>query len=78
MRVAIITENFLPKRDGVTRTIDMLLEHLQMREQPAIVFAPEGSPRATEARGSSASLAYPFPSTLNCASCFRAARWVSG
>ena len=46
MRVAIITENFLPKRDGVTRTIDMLLEHLQMREQPAIVFAPEGSPKS--------------------------------
>ncbi|MBA3826995.1 MAG: glycosyltransferase, partial [Ktedonobacterales bacterium] len=44
MRIAIITENFLPKRDGVTRTIDMLLEHLQAHEQPAIVFAPEGSP----------------------------------
>ena len=44
MRIAIITENFLPKLDGVTRTIDMLLQHLQWRQHPAIVFAPEGSP----------------------------------
>jgi glycosyltransferase involved in cell wall biosynthesis len=44
MRIAIITENFLPKKDGVTRTIDMLLGHLQERGDPAVVFAPEGSP----------------------------------
>lgn len=43
MRVAIITENFLPKLDGVTRTIAMLLEHLQQRGHQAIVFGPEGS-----------------------------------
>ena len=45
MRVAIITENFLPKLDGVTRTIAMLLEHLRDRGHQAIVFGPEGSPR---------------------------------
>ncbi|MBF6592716.1 MAG: glycosyltransferase, partial [Ktedonobacterales bacterium] len=45
MRVAIITENFLPKLDGVTRTIAMLLEYLQRRGHAAIVFGPEGSPR---------------------------------
>lgn len=45
MRVAIITENFLPKLDGVTRTIAMLLEHLQVRGHQAIVFGPEDAPR---------------------------------
>ncbi len=44
MRVAIITENFLPKRDGVTRTIAKLLEHLQLRGHTAIVFAPDSAP----------------------------------
>jgi glycosyltransferase involved in cell wall biosynthesis len=43
MRVALITENFLPKLDGVTRTNAMLLEHLQRRGHQAIVFGPEGS-----------------------------------
>lgn len=45
MRVALITENFLPKLDGVTRTNAMLLEHLQAQEHQAIVFGPEGSLR---------------------------------
>src|SRR5579883_793792 len=45
MRIAIITENFLPKLDGVTRTIAMLLEHLQARGHQAIVFGPEDAPR---------------------------------
>jgi glycosyltransferase involved in cell wall biosynthesis len=45
MRVAIITENFLPKLDGVTRTIAMLLEHLQTHGHQAIVFGPEDAPR---------------------------------
>lgn len=45
MRVAIITENFLPKLDGVTRTIAMLLEHLQRQGHAAMVIGPEGSPR---------------------------------
>ncbi|HLZ21551.1 MAG TPA: glycosyltransferase family 1 protein [Ktedonobacterales bacterium] len=45
MRVALVTENFLPKLDGVTRTLAMLLEHLQRRGHQAIVLAPEGAPR---------------------------------
>ncbi len=45
MRIAIITENFLPKLDGVTRTIAMLLRHLEERGHQAIVFGPEGAPR---------------------------------
>ena len=41
MRVAIITENFLPKLDGVTRTLARLLEHLQMNGHDAILLGPD-------------------------------------
>lgn len=45
MRVAIVTENFLPKLDGVTRTLAMLLEHLQRKGHTALLLGPEGAPR---------------------------------
>jgi glycosyltransferase involved in cell wall biosynthesis len=45
MRVALVTENFLPKLDGVTRTLAMLLEHLQLHGHQAMVIGPEGTPR---------------------------------
>jgi len=41
MRIAIITENFLPKLDGVTRTLAKLLEHLQLNGHKAILLGPE-------------------------------------
>jgi glycosyltransferase involved in cell wall biosynthesis len=41
MRVAIITENFLPKLDGVTRTLAHLLEHLQANGHQALLLGPE-------------------------------------
>lgn len=41
MRVAIITENFLPKLDGVTRTLARLLEHLQGNGHQALLLGPE-------------------------------------
>jgi len=41
MRVAIITENFLPKLDGVTRTLARLLEHLQMKGHQVLLLGPE-------------------------------------
>lgn len=41
MRVAIITENFLPKLDGVTRTLVRLLEHLQTNGHQALLLGPE-------------------------------------
>jgi glycosyltransferase involved in cell wall biosynthesis len=41
MRIAIITENFLPKLDGVTRTLAKLLEHLQLSGHKAILLGPE-------------------------------------
>ncbi len=44
MRVALVTENFLPKLDGVTRTLALLLEHLQREGHRVIVLGPEGAP----------------------------------
>ncbi|KAI9485217.1 MAG: glycosyl transferase group 1 [Benjaminiella poitrasii] len=41
MRIAIVTENFLPKVDGVTRTLAKLLEHLQATDHKVILFGPE-------------------------------------
>src|SRR3984893_19238347 len=41
MRVAIITENFLPKLDGVTRTLARLLEYLQTNGHQALLLGPE-------------------------------------
>ncbi|GAA6003698.1 hypothetical protein JCM10207_003552 [Rhodosporidiobolus poonsookiae] len=40
LRIAIVTENFLPKIDGVTRTLAMLLEHLQAEGHEAMVLGP--------------------------------------
>ncbi|GEM08636.1 glycosyl transferase group 1 [Rhodotorula toruloides] len=40
LRIAIVTENFLPKIDGVTRTLAMLLEHLQAEGHEALVLGP--------------------------------------
>ncbi|KAI8142703.1 glycosyl transferase group 1 [Fennellomyces sp. T-0311] len=41
MRIAIITENFLPKVDGVTRTLARLLEHLQDGGHQVLLLGPE-------------------------------------
>ncbi|GCE47670.1 glycosyltransferase involved in cell wall biosynthesis [Thermosporothrix hazakensis] len=41
MRVALITENFLPKLDGVTRTLARLLEHLQLTGHQALLLGPD-------------------------------------
>ncbi|HXZ03485.1 MAG TPA: glycosyltransferase family 1 protein, partial [Ktedonobacteraceae bacterium] len=41
MRIAIITENFLPKLDGVTRTLARLLEYLQENQHQALLLGPD-------------------------------------
>lgn len=46
MRVAIFTETFLPKWDGIANTLCYLLEHLEKRGHPCLMFAPEGAPPA--------------------------------
>lgn len=44
MRIAIFTETFLPKWDGVAQTLCYLLKHLAKRGHPSLMFAPEGAP----------------------------------
>lgn len=44
LRLALFTETFLPKVDGVVTTLCHLLDFIAARGHRAIVFAPEGSP----------------------------------
>lgn len=49
MRIALFTETFLPKVDGIVNTLCYLLEHLAERGHESILFAPT-SPSAQYAR----------------------------
>lgn len=44
MRVALISETFLPDINGVTTTLCRLLEHLQVEGHETLLFAPQGAP----------------------------------
>ena len=44
MRIAFISETFLPKIDGITNTLCRLLEHLARRGHESVMFAPQGAP----------------------------------
>lgn len=44
MRIALLTETFLPDVNGVVTTLCRLLDHLQARGHEALLFAPEGAP----------------------------------
>lgn len=46
MRIAIFTETFLPKVDGIVVKVCRLLEHLHAQGHTALVFAPGYSPRS--------------------------------
>ncbi|KAL1408885.1 hypothetical protein Q8F55_005699 [Vanrija albida] len=43
LRIVIVTENFLPKVDGVTRTLARLLEHLEREGHSCMLLGPETS-----------------------------------
>lgn len=44
MRLAIVTETFLPKMDGIVRTLLQLLQHLAYEGHQALVIAPGRGP----------------------------------
>lgn len=46
MRVAIFSETFLPKVDGIVVKVCKLLSHLEQRGHESILFAPEGAPES--------------------------------
>ncbi|WVR06117.1 hypothetical protein IAU60_003147 [Kwoniella sp. DSM 27419] len=43
LRIVIVTENFLPKVDGVTRTLSRLLEHLHSSGHQCILLGPSST-----------------------------------
>ncbi|WVQ82465.1 hypothetical protein IAT38_004594 [Cryptococcus sp. DSM 104549] len=43
LRIVIVTENFLPKVDGVTRTLSRLLEHLHASGHQCMLLGPSSS-----------------------------------
>ena len=44
MRIALFTETFLPRIDGVVNTLCHLLDHLALRGHASLLFAPQGGP----------------------------------
>jgi glycosyltransferase involved in cell wall biosynthesis len=46
VRIALITETFLPDVNGVVTTLCRLLEHLQRRNHAALLFAPYDAPES--------------------------------
>lgn len=44
MRIALITETFLPNVNGIVTTLCRLLEHVQNEGHTALLFAPQGAP----------------------------------
>jgi glycosyltransferase involved in cell wall biosynthesis len=44
MRIAILTETFLPKIDGITNTLCYLLDYLAQQDHECLLLAPEGGP----------------------------------
>jgi glycosyltransferase involved in cell wall biosynthesis len=61
MRIALFTETFLPKIDGIVNTLTYLIRHLERQGHDCMVFAPEGGPdRYAHARVVGLP-AYPFP-----------------
>ncbi len=49
MRIALFTETFLPKVDGIVTRLRHTVEHLQRSGNEVIVFAPDGG--ITEYKG---------------------------
>ncbi len=45
-RVILVAEAFLPKFDGVSKTVLMTLRHLQLTGREALIFAPDTAPSA--------------------------------
>jgi glycosyltransferase involved in cell wall biosynthesis len=61
MRIALFTETFLPKVDGIVNTLCRVLEHLASRGVESLLFAPAGAPERFAATRVVGLPGYPFP-----------------
>lgn len=61
MKVALFTETFLPKIDGVTNTLSYVLEYLARHGHESILFAPDGGPERYHATQVYGYVGYSFP-----------------
>lgn len=61
MRIALFTETFLPKTDGIVNTLCHLLEHLARRGHESLLFAPAGAPSHYSRTPVIGLAAVPFP-----------------
>lgn len=61
MRIALFTETFLPKVDGVVNTLCHLLDHLAARGHHSVLFAPKDGPTRYAHTPVVGLLGFPFP-----------------
>ena len=61
MRIALFTETFLPKTDGIVNTLCQVLDHLARRGHTSLLFAPAGGPMRYAGTPVVGLTAVPFP-----------------
>ncbi len=61
MRIALFTETFLPKVDGIVTRLRHTIEHLQRNGHQVMVFCPEGGPSAYQGAVITGVPAFPSP-----------------
>ena len=61
MRIALFTETFLPKTDGIVNTLCQVLDHLARRGHTSLLFAPAGGPTRYAGTPVVGLTAVPFP-----------------
>jgi glycosyltransferase involved in cell wall biosynthesis len=61
MKIAIFTETFLPKIDGIVKTLCNLLNHLGNSGHKSILFAPKGAPKRYAKTPILSLPSHPFP-----------------
>jgi len=61
VRIALLTETFLPKVDGIVNTLCRLLEYLQEKGHQSILIAPHGTPEVYADTRIVPATAVPFP-----------------
>jgi glycosyltransferase involved in cell wall biosynthesis len=61
VRIALFSETFLPKVDGIVNTLCYLLKHLEKRGHESVLFAPTGAPARYHSTRILTYDGFPFP-----------------